>query len=250
MENDGNSDLGEPFSIMNDFIMRVDNVSFQYHADGAPFPVLDSISLCLEMGEIMGVIGPSGCGKSTLLDIVAGLREGYSGNLNVNGSDGVGYMFQSPTLVPWLTVWDNIVVSNKAHLELAEELLVSFGLSDARYRYPRQLSGGMQQRAALARSLSTGSHLLLLDEPFTGSDISMRRELGDRVVDIVSKKECSCILVSHDVSELLRYASRIIVLSKRPATIIAEHKVPIDVQQRVRLQEELESFLIARGNNA
>jgi ABC-type nitrate/sulfonate/bicarbonate transport system ATPase subunit len=198
--------------------------------------VLSGINFDVKTGELVCVLGPSGCGKTTLLRIVAGLLPFDSGTVLLNGEDiresrdylrHMAVVFQEPRLLPWRTVWQNVRLSlelRQGKLEtkdeqLVEQALALVGLSDFTNAYPHQLSGGMKQRVSLARALVTQPQILFMDEPLTGLDLRNREELQGEIVRIWGEKKISLLLVTHDPSEAIHMADRIIVLSGRPSCI-------------------------------
>ena len=181
--------------------------------------VLKNLSLSVNDREILALIGPSGCGKSTLLHIISGLRQQDSGR--VEGADvRLSYMFQSARLLPWRSVWDNIrlVREDEDRAEL-QNLINAVGLKGFENYYPAQLSGGMARRCALARCFYYGGELLLMDEPFQGLDYGLRMEMLSMLVSIWNKQKQSILFVTHEIDEALTVASRIAVLSERPARV-------------------------------
>jgi NitT/TauT family transport system ATP-binding protein len=207
-------------------------------------PVLKDISFTAERQETICILGPSGCGKSTILRVVSGMYQRHlkmptSGVVRVRGvtttgpHDEVLTVFQRPVLKAWLNVRENIAlpfkaplwgkrVSRKEQSERVEEVLVAVGLSSAAGLRPRQLSGGMQQRVSLAARLVLRPSILCLDEPFSALDPQTRFEMQELVLKIWRHFPCLGLFVTHDVTEALRVADRIIVLSTRPATIIMD----------------------------
>jgi sulfonate transport system ATP-binding protein len=193
-------------------------------------PVLTNVSLDVAPGEVVTLIGPSGCGKSTLLRLLAGLEGGHEGRLLIDGAPAasarrsLGLMFQEPRLMPWLTVRDNALFGVRgdalaAARARADELLEQVGLTGAADQLPKQLSGGMAQRAALARALVTEPTALLLDEPFSAVDAITRLQLQDLLLDTWQRTRLTMLLVTHDLDEALALSDRIVVLSGRPAAI-------------------------------
>jgi NitT/TauT family transport system ATP-binding protein len=209
-------------------------VSHRFELDDRPLPVLERISLHAAPGEFVALLGPSGCGKSTLLRLVAGLDPPSVGRLIVDGAPIAGpdpsriVVFQDPTLYPWRTVWHNVALGLEArgllrgHRARVDEALQLVGLTDFANAYPHQLSGGMAQRAALARALVNEPRLLILDEPLGKLDSLTRIAMQGELVSLWQRAAFTALLVTHDVEEALFLATRVIVLSERPARIKAE----------------------------
>ena len=182
-------------------------------------PVVRDFTLTVHDQEIVALIGPSGCGKSTLLHMISGLRAADSGT--ISGADGtLSYMFQTSRLLPWRTVWDNIrLVREDASPAEIQQLIDDVGLSGFESYLPGQLSGGMARRCALARAFHYGGDLLLMDEPFQGLDYGLRMEMLDMMLSVWKKQKQSILFVTHEIDEALTVASRIAVLSGRPASV-------------------------------
>jgi ABC-type nitrate/sulfonate/bicarbonate transport system ATPase subunit len=212
-------------------------VSHAFDLDGSRLPVLESIDLSVAAGEFVALLGPSGCGKSTLLRLVSGLEQPSAGSILSEGSPNVKpdpsriLVFQDPTLFPWATVWNNVATGLDARGVLRQQrgridsVLDLVGLRAFGNAYPHQLSGGMAQRAALARALVNDPALLLLDEPLGKLDSLTRLTLQEELVALWRRAEFTAILVTHDVEEAVLLASRVIVLTERPARIKAEFAV-------------------------
>ena len=215
----------------------VRNVSHAFDLAGSRLPVLDSIDLTVAAGEFVALLGPSGCGKSTLLRLISGLEQPSEGSI---AADGVAVdrpdasrilVFQDPTLFPWATVWNNVATGLDARGALAlqrsrvDAALELVGLRGFAKAYPHQLSGGMAQRTALARALVNDPALLLLDEPLGKLDSLTRLSLQGELNALWLEARFTAILVTHDVEEALVLASRVIVLTERPARIKAEFRV-------------------------
>ena len=197
--------------------------------------VLDGLELELGPGGILGVVGPSGCGKSTLLELIAGLRTPSSGSISVAGSEPAGarlercaYMPQRDQLLPWLRALDNAALaprlngsSRREARELARPMFERLGLGDFERARPTELSGGMRQRVAFARTLLSGKPVLLLDEPFASLDAITRADLQEWLATTLASEPRTVILVSHDVEEALYLADRVVILSPRPARVLA-----------------------------
>jgi len=214
-------------------------VSHRFDLEGHPLPVLDRISLQVGRGEFVALLGPSGCGKSTLLRLVAGLDTPTAGSLLTEGREIEApdpsrvVVFQDPTLYPWRTVWSNVALGLEArgllrtHRGRIEDALRLVGLTGFANAYPHQLSGGMAQRASLARALVNDPALLLLDEPLGKLDSLTRLTLQGELLSLWRDKRFTAILVTHDVEEAVLLSSRVIVLSERPAHIKAEFAVDL-----------------------
>lgn len=214
-------------------------VSHSFALRGSELPVLDSINLRVVAGEFVAFLGPSGCGKSTLLRLVSGLEQPTQGAITADGEvidcpdPSRILMFQDPTLFPWTTVWRNAATGLAARGVLdrqrsrVDDALKLVGLTAFAEAYPHQLSGGMAQRAALARALVNDPALLLLDEPLAKLDSLTRLALQGELVSLWREKGFTTILVTHDVEEAVVLASRVIVLSERPAHIKTEFAVDL-----------------------
>ena len=214
--------------------VTLSRVSKAFNGQQAELPVLDHVDLRIEPGEFLAVLGPSGCGKSTLLRLIAGLERPSSGAVRL-GSQVVAdvdprcaVVFQEPRLFPWQTVAANIAVGARQRTEPTEptELLELVGLTEFSQAYPHQLSGGMAQRAALARALIGHPEVLLLDEPFAALDALTRLRMQDLLVEVWRVVQSTVVMVTHDVDEALYLADRIVVLGQRPAGITATLVVP------------------------
>jgi NitT/TauT family transport system ATP-binding protein len=206
----------------------------------APLVAIRSVSFDLEAGKFVTLLGPSGCGKTTFLRIVAGLIPSTSGVVQINGVDvtgpqaDFGIAFQQPNLMPWRTVLQNVLFpielrheNGRDAIDRAMELLSLVGLAGFEHVYPSQLSGGMQQRAALCRALVHRPSLLLMDEPFGSLDELTRMEMQDLLLDIRAKTKATVMLVTHSISEALYLSDLVVVFSKRPAMIADYIEVPL-----------------------
>jgi NitT/TauT family transport system ATP-binding protein len=215
-------------------VLDIAHVSHAFDIDGAALPVLEDVNLRIEPGEFVALLGPSGCGKSTLLRLVAGLEPPRSGALREDEVRIRGphpsrvVVFQDPTLFPWRTVWDNVALGLEAqgilkqHRQRVDDAIELVGLSAFRNAYPHQLSGGMAQRAALARALVNDPKVLVLDEPLGKLDSLTRITMQAELVALWQRKGFTTLLVTHDAEEALFLANRVIVLSERPARIKAD----------------------------
>ena len=204
------------------------------------FHAMADVDLTIEAGEFVSIVGVSGCGKSTLLRVIAGLVRASEGTVNVMGTDvsrprrDVGLMFQKPALLDWKTALENVLVPVGLHRRIAtsdiregKRLLDLFGLDGFAYRFPRQLSGGMQQRVALARLLMTGAPVRLLDEPFGAVDELTREHLNLELLKVHEQGESTTLLVTHNIFEAVLLSDRIIVMTPRPGRIAADIRVPL-----------------------
>ena len=200
-----------------------------YHA-------VHNFNLEIDKGEFIVFVGPSGCGKSTLFSVIAGLEEPSSGQVRVDGepvsapSSRIGYMPQKDQLFPWRSIWGNVTLglelrgmNDPPSRERVREMLERYGLAEFAQKTPSQLSGGMRQRCALIRTLATDPKLLLLDEPFSALDYQTRLAVSADIYSIIRQEGKTALLVTHDIAEAISLSDRIVVLSKRPATVKAEY---------------------------
>jgi NitT/TauT family transport system ATP-binding protein len=201
---------------------------------------LDRVSLSARPGEFVCLVGASGCGKSTLLNLVAGLDRISGGSVQVAGGARPGLMFQESALFPWLTVTANVElalklrgVPRRRRGTMAAELLEAVHLGDFRKRRPHELSGGMRQRVALARTLALDTPVLLMDEPFGALDAMTRDLLHDELERIWTERKLTVLFVTHNVREAARLADRIVLLSSRPGRVIYETRVDVPRPRRI-----------------
>jgi NitT/TauT family transport system ATP-binding protein len=180
--------------------------------------VLDDLSFAVQQREVVGILGPSGTGKTTILRLIAGLIAPDTGRVTVKGAR-LGYVFQEPRLLPWRTVQENVRVALRASgmmpkdaLHTARDWIDKVGLADFERYYPAQLSGGMQQRVALARAFAIQPDILLLDEPFSSLDAHRKTDLLDILQTMIRATSMTAVYVTHDFTELLRVADRILTL--------------------------------------
>ncbi len=217
----------------SDFAISVQALSHAFAgADGRAAPVLRDINLQVAKGEFIAIVGPSGCGKTTLMNLVAGLEPVQSGMVSVDGhvprvgDRHVGYLFARDALLPWRTVLGNAALAmeiggvDKAERnERAMSLLADVGLDHASHSYPAQLSQGMRQRVAIARTLATTPDLLLLDEPFSALDAQTKLLLQDTFARLWAHLSSTVMLITHDLSEAIALADRVVLMSARPGRI-------------------------------
>lgn len=214
------------------------NISLGYHNNGHLHTVLSDFNFTLQAGELVGLLGPSGVGKSTLLRVLAGLATPLQGEVRwfgeviVQPHPQLGFVFQQPALLPWLNVMQNVAfgldfghapkLSKAERQHRVEKALQEVGLADAARRYPNELSGGMAQRVALARTLAKRPAVWLLDEPFSALDAVTRTEMQQLLRHIISKHNASAVMVTHDIDEALLIADRAILIGNRPGKQIGE----------------------------
>ena len=207
--------------------------------DGVPIEALTSVSLALADGEFVSVVGPSGCGKSTLMKIVAGIIPATSGDIVYKGQKvqraqrGMGVVFQSPVLLPWLNVLENTLVPSRvlgakraASEARARELLATVGLTGFEGKYPGELSGGMQQRVGIVRSLVHDPSLLLMDEPFGALDALTRERMSLELQRLWLSNRKTVFFITHSIPEAVFLSDRVLVMSARPGRIEAEFAIP------------------------
>lgn len=208
--------------------------------DGAGLEIIRSVSFCLYPGEVVSIVGPSGCGKTTLLNLLCRILEPSRGAVMWHGRElggvppSVGYMLQKDLLLPWRTAIQNVMLglqvkgaSKPARTRRAEELLALLGLAGFAGHYPSTLSGGMRQRVALARTLAPDPEVLLFDEPFSALDFQTKILIERDMLRLVREQRRSLLLITHDVEEAVSLSDRVIVLSQRPCTIVAEHAIDL-----------------------
>lgn len=223
-----------------DKVVEIVDISMNYHTLDGETRAIQKLNLDVYNGEFVSIVGPSGCGKSTLLSLISGILKPSSGKILVNGKEvegpsaSVGYMLQKDHLFEWRTIMKNVIIGleiqgklNKGTQNTVEKLLKEYGLYEFRNHYPRQLSGGMRQRAALIRTLATKPDILLLDEPFSALDYQTRIAISEEVWLILKKEKKTAILVTHDLAEAISMSDRIIVLTKRPAEIKSMHEISL-----------------------
>ena len=220
----------------------IDTLTHTYRPPrGAPTLALDGVSLTIEKNEFIALLGPSGCGKSTLLYLIGGFLPIEAGSIRVEGRDVVapgadrGIVFQNFALFPWKTVLQNVLyglerqdLSHDERHARARRHIAMVGLSGFENAYPSQLSGGMKQRAAIARTLAIDPGILLMDEPFGALDAQTRALLQGELLSIWRASPKTVIFVTHDVEESVRLASRIVVMSARPGRVKTIVEVPFD----------------------
>ena len=210
-------------------ILTVEDVRLVY---GGSVTALDGVSLAIPEGRLTSLLGPSGCGKTTLLKIIAGLIPPTAGTVRVRGAPVTGpgpdraFVFQDFALLPWASVLDNVAfglrvrgVGRREREDIARGYIASVGLAGFEGHYPHQLSGGMRQRAGLARALTVKSDILLMDEPFSAVDEQMRRKLQEDLLDLLKVERKTVIFVTHSIEEAVYLSDQVVILSQRPGRV-------------------------------
>ncbi len=219
------ADSGPALLVVDDIVMR-----FGSAEDGVT--ALDNVSFTVAPGEFLAVIGPSGCGKSTLFNIIGGLLGGYDGRVAVAGEKvygphaSIGMVFQEESTFPWRNVVDNVAfpleiagMPKRERIERARHFVSMVGLDGFEKRYPAELSGGMRQRVSMARTLASEPKILLMDEPFAALDEQTRLLLGDKVLQIQQQLNQTMLLITHNITEAVQLADRILVMTYRPGRV-------------------------------
>ncbi len=211
---------------MKNKILEIKNLKKSYHDKKSEIKALDDISFDVYEKEFISIVGPSGCGKSTILSILSMLEEKSGGMFSLKENITIGYMLQNDSLFFWRTILDNCLIGlevtkklTKENKEYVLDLLKTYGLYEFKDKYPSSLSGGMRQRVALIRTLAIKPDILLLDEPMSALDYQSRLAISDDIYKIIKNEGKTAIMVTHDIAEAISMSDRIIVLSKRPATI-------------------------------
>ena len=221
-------------------ILVVDNIVKQFDTPEGPLVAVDRVSLSVRPGEFLAVIGPSGCGKSTLFNVIGGLLDGYQGAVTVAGETvsgphpAIGMVFQEESTFPWRTVIENVAfplevagMRKTDRFDKAKKFIALVGLNGFEKRYPAELSGGMRQRVAIARTLASEPKILLMDEPFASLDEQTRLLLGDKVLQIQQDLKQTTLLITHNITEAVQLADRILVMTYRPGRV--KRMVDIDL---------------------
>lgn len=224
-------------------VVELKDMTHVYVSDREASLAVDGLNLSVNPGEFISLVGPSGCGKTTILSMIAGLLKPTRGEVLVYGhkvegpSPDVGYMLQQDYLFPWRTILQNAAIGLEVTGRLTDEmitkvtlLLEEMGLVGTEEQYPQQLSGGMRQRVALVRTLSTNPGLLLLDEPFSALDYQTKLQLEDLIAGTLRDKQKTAILVTHDLSEAVAVSDRVILLGKNPGRIRRAFDVPMNIR--------------------
>src|SRR3984893_12858135 len=229
------------------YVLRIKDVRKVYR----DLEVIRNVSLNVAASEFVSVLGPSGCGKSTLLMMVAGLVEQTEGEIFINGKlvtgprREIGVVFQQPVLLPWRTVLDNVLfpiellrLPRPKYEQRAMDLLTMAKIGDFAHRLPRQLSGGMRQRASICCALIHDPSILLMDEPFSALDAITRDEMGVELLRIWQANRKTVIFVTHSIREAVLLSDRVLVMGRRPATIIDEVAIPLPRPRQIAMTED------------
>lgn len=233
---------------MNKPYLEIKHLSYTYPSLEGEVEAIRDLSFKVYNKEFLAIVGPSGCGKSTLLSIIARLLYPSAGTISFQNPDGsihyprIGYMLQHDYLLEWRSIYRNVslgpeikgCLTPKVQADI-DRLLKGYGLYEFRNKKPRELSGGMRQRAALIRTLAINPELLLLDEPFSALDYQTRLSVSDDIYKIIRSTKKTAILITHDLSEAISMADRVIVLKKRPTTIAAEIPIKLTLSNRSAL---------------
>jgi NitT/TauT family transport system ATP-binding protein len=226
------SDRVMPVQPAETAILVVDDIVMRFATAEGDITALDNVSFEVAPGEFLAVIGPSGCGKSTLFNIIGGLQSGYQGRVAVTSETitgphaSIGMVFQEESTFPWRNVVDNVAfpleiagVPKGERIERARRFVSMVGLDGFERRYPSELSGGMRQRVSMARTLASEPKIFLMDEPFAALDEQTRLLLGDKVLQIQQQLKQTTLLITHNITEAVQLADRILVMSYRPGRV-------------------------------
>jgi NitT/TauT family transport system ATP-binding protein len=252
----------DPTTKPSHLAVEVRNASLIYNPQSAPVHALSHVDLAIEPGEFVSLIGPSGCGKTTLLRVIADLEHITSGSVLVNGvsphdarlARAYGYVFQAPALFPWRTVLGNVKLPLQiqgrpaAECEaIAREQLARVGLTGFETKFPWQLSGGMQQRASIARALSFEPRILMMDEPFGALDEITRDRLNEQLQQLWQRERRTVVFVTHSIAEAVYLSTRIVVMSPRPGRIVRTITSTLPDERHLGLRDSVEFMEMAHA---
>ena len=198
-------------------------------------PVISQLDFSLNSGEFVCLVGPSGCGKTTLLNLLAGMDTEFQGRISLQAehSDAaIGYVFQNPRLLPWRTVRENIALATNATADIIDNLLAFMQLTEVQDSFPQQLSLGMSRRVSIIRAFAIDPTILLMDEPFVSLDPPTARQVRQLLLQLWTERPHTVLFVTHDLREAISLADKLIFLSPRPMSVIAEIEVPICRSER------------------
>jgi len=234
-----------------------------YHTRTDRIEAVAGVSFAAAKGEFVAILGPSGCGKSTLLMMCAGLETITEGSIRLDGApiagprSSIGVMFQDSTLLPWKSVLNNVLFPARIQgrdmavaRDRAKMLIEMVGLRGFESKRPHELSGGMRQRAAICRALVTDPDILLMDEPFSALDAITRDEMNEALMDIWEKQTKTALFVTHSIREAVFLADRVLVMTRRPARIVEDLRIPFERPRRAGIQESVEFNRICSGLRA
>jgi NitT/TauT family transport system ATP-binding protein len=247
-------------------VMRIENLTKSYESRKESTLVVDDISFEVYEREFLVILGPGHCGKTTLLNIISGLNKGSAGKITVGGTEltkpdrNIGMVFQKLALMPWKTVMENVEfglkllgASKQERRETAQKYIDLVGLTGFEKAYPSQLSGGMKQRAGIARAYSCNPEILIMDEPFGQLDAQTRYAMENELLKIWEKEKRTVIFVTNNIEEALYLGDRIILLSKRPASISETYEIDLPrprdmmaddfIAKRVAISDKMELAL-------
>lgn len=236
-----------------DTFLALENIHMEYKYRKTSIVSIEDVSFSINRNEFVSIIGPSGCGKSTIVKMILGLTFPTAGQVKIDGRDikktegRVSVVFQSSALFPWLDVLQNVeivlepIISNKRErTNEAMKFIKMVGIDGFENAYPRELSGGMKQRVAIARGLSTSPDLLVLDEPFVGLDVFAAQAMREELLDLWEDPDLpphTVLLVTHNVDEAVQMSDRIIILSKRPSHVIQDKPITLPRPRNTRSDE-------------
>ena len=251
--------------VQTEIEISITGLSKEYVTKAGRFQALDDVALYVKNEEFVTILGPSGCGKSTILRILAGLEDATAGSVKVGGEEVTGpsvnrgMVFQSYTLFPWLSVRDNIEfglklkgVKLKKRKEISDRYLELVGLEKFANSYGKELSGGMKQRVAIARSLANNPEVLLMDEPFGALDAQTKQSMQELLLNIWKREKTTIVFITHDIDEAIFLSQRIYVMQARPGKIIEEINADlqlfsngelVEVERFMRLKKHIVSLL-------
>ena len=214
-------------------ILEIKNLTKTYYTLTGEVKALDKLDMKIKKGDFVAIVGSSGCGKSTLLTIISGIDKDYDGLIKtLTDSNNIGYMLQQDALLPWLTIKENCMLGLKIKgikdETYVNNLIKKYGLEKFENKKPDTLSGGMKQRVALIRTLATNPDILLLDEPFSALDYQTRLSVENDIYNIIKEENKTAIMVTHDISEAISMACKVIVLTNRPAKVKNVYDICLD----------------------
>lgn len=232
--------------------LELKNLCITYHTLEGETEAVKDLNLKVQDGDFVCIVGPSGCGKSTVLSAIAGLLPISNGDIILNGknlaplskssNNEIGYMLQKDHLFEWRTIYENMILGlevqkciTEENLDNVNKMLLKYGLAEFKNYYPNQLSGGMRQRAALIRTLALKPDLLLLDEPFSAIDYQTRLAVSNEIYKIIKEEKKTSVMVTHDISEAISISDKVVVLSKRPATVKKIYDIDFCIENRTPL---------------